>query len=44
MTSYGSPELFAEARERGAFMSVNKPFEMNDLPDLVARALAARVH
>jgi DNA-binding NtrC family response regulator len=42
MTSYGSPELFAEARERGAFMSVNKPFEMSDLPDLVARALAAR--
>jgi DNA-binding NtrC family response regulator len=44
MTSYGSRELFAEARERGAFMSVNKPFEMSDLPVLVAQALAARVH
>jgi two-component system, NtrC family, response regulator PilR len=40
MTSYGSRELFAEARERGAFMSVNKPFEMSDLPVLVAQALA----
>jgi DNA-binding NtrC family response regulator len=39
MTSYGSRELFAEARERGAFMSVNKPFEMGDLPNLVAQAL-----
>jgi DNA-binding NtrC family response regulator len=44
VTSYGSRELFAEARERGAFMSVNKPFEMNDLPILVAQALASRVH
>jgi DNA-binding NtrC family response regulator len=41
MTSYGSRELFAEARERGAFMSVNKPFEMSDLPNLVAQALEA---
>ena len=44
MTSFGSRELFAEARERGAFMSVNKPFEMNELPGLVARALEGRVH
>jgi DNA-binding NtrC family response regulator len=44
MTSYGSRELFAEARERGAFMSVHKPFEMSELPGLVARALEGRVH
>src|SRR5262245_36187565 len=42
MTSYGSRELFAEASQRGAFTSVNKPFEMSDLPDLVARALASQ--
>jgi|SRR6185369_7222977 len=44
MTSYGSRELFAEARERGAFMSVSKPFEMSELPGLVAQALEGRVH
>jgi DNA-binding NtrC family response regulator len=44
MTSYGTRELFAEARERGACMSVSKPFEMSDLPGLVARALESRVH
>jgi len=43
MTSYGSRELFAEARARGAFAAVNKPFEMTDLPDLVARALRSNV-
>lgn len=42
MTAYGSDELFAEARQRGAFASLHKPFEMNDLSPLVARALAAR--
>jgi DNA-binding NtrC family response regulator len=39
MTSYGSRELFAEASARGAFASVNKPFEMSELPDLVGQAL-----
>ena len=42
MTSYGTRELFAEASARGAFTSVNKPVEMSDLPDLVARAFASR--
>ena len=42
MTSFGSPELFDEAYERGAFLSVHKPFEMSELPRIVARALAAR--
>ena len=42
MTSFGSPELFDEAHELGAFMSVHKPFEMSELPRLVARALSAR--
>jgi len=44
MTSYGTRELFAEARERGAFMSVSKPVEMRDLPGLVAQALEGRVY
>jgi DNA-binding NtrC family response regulator len=41
MTAHGSDELFDEARERGAFASLHKPFEMDDLSPLVARALAA---
>jgi DNA-binding NtrC family response regulator len=43
MTSYGSRELFAEATARGAFASVNKPFEMSELPDLVGRALRSNL-
>jgi DNA-binding NtrC family response regulator len=43
MTSYGSRELFAEASARGAFASVNKPFEMSELPDLVGRALQSNL-
>jgi DNA-binding NtrC family response regulator len=41
MTAYGSEELFDEARQRGAIASLHKPFEMNELSPLVARALAA---
>jgi DNA-binding NtrC family response regulator len=44
MTAHGTDELFEEARQRGAFASVHKPFEMSDLSPLVARALAAAVH
>lgn len=40
MTAYGSPELADEARRLGAFAVVDKPFEMDDLPPLVERALA----
>ena len=42
ITAYGTSELFDEARRRGAFASVDKPFEMSDLSPLVERALAAR--
>ena len=44
MTAHGTDELFEEARQRGAFASVHKPFEMSDLSPLVAKALAASVH
>ena len=44
MTAYGSPELFTEARRLGAFAIVDKPFELDALPPLVERALAARPH
>jgi CheY-like chemotaxis protein len=42
MTVHGSPELFADARRRGAMAVLAKPFEVNDLAPLVERALAAR--
>ena len=42
MTAYGSRELFDDARRRGAFASLDKPFEMSSLAPLVARALAAQ--
>lgn len=42
MTAHGSPELFEAARRLGAFTSIDKPFEMDDLPALVERALAGR--
>jgi DNA-binding NtrC family response regulator len=41
MTSYGSEALNAEARSRGAFGVLDKPFDMSALPPLVAKALAA---
>ena len=41
MTAYGSDALSEEARSRGAFSVLDKPFDMSVLPPLVARALAA---
>lgn len=41
MTSYGSDALSNEARSRGAFGVLDKPFDMNALPALVAKALVA---
>jgi DNA-binding NtrC family response regulator len=41
MTAYGSDALNDEARSRGAFSVLDKPFDMSVLPPLVARALAA---
>jgi DNA-binding NtrC family response regulator len=42
MTVHGNPQLFAEARMRGAVAVLVKPFEVNDLGPLVERALTAR--
>lgn len=41
MTAYGSDTLNEEARSRGAFSVLDKPFDMSVLPTLVAKALAA---
>jgi len=41
MTAYGSKALSDEARSRGAFGVLDKPFDMSVLPPLVAEALAA---
>ena len=41
MTSFGSDALNNEARSRGAFGVLDKPFDMSALPALVAKALAA---
>ena len=40
MTSYGSDALEKEARSRGAFGVLDKPFDMSALAPLVAEALA----
>jgi two-component system nitrogen regulation response regulator GlnG len=41
MTAHGSPELFREARRRGAAAMLDKPFEMGDVGPLVKYLLAA---
>ncbi len=40
MTAYGTPELFDEARRRGAVAVVDKPFEIGDLAPIVERAMS----
>jgi DNA-binding NtrC family response regulator len=40
MTAYGAPDMIQAAIERGAFSVVDKPFEMQALAALVARARA----
>jgi len=42
MTAHGTPELFDEARRRGAAAVVDKPFEISDLAPMVERVLAVR--
>lgn len=42
MTAFGTPEVVRNALDLGAFRVVSKPFEMHDLADLVAQAIAAR--
>jgi DNA-binding NtrC family response regulator len=39
MTAYGSEALTAEARSRGAYAVINKPFDMSALPPLIAAAI-----
>lgn len=42
MTAFGTPEVVRGALDLGAFRVVNKPFEMDDVAELVAEAHAAR--
>ena len=39
MTAYGSDALRAEARARGAYAVIDKPFDMATLPPLVSTAM-----
>ena len=42
MTAYGSEALSAEARKRGAYAVIDKPFDMSVLAPLVATAIDSR--
>lgn len=42
MTAYGTAEMIKDALDLGAFRVVNKPFEVHEMADLVASALAPR--
>jgi len=42
MTAYGTPEIVRGALELGAYRVVTKPFEMQDMANLVAEAAALR--
>lgn len=44
MTAFGTPEVVRSALDMGAFRVVSKPFEMDDVANLVAQAYAARPH
>ena len=45
MTAHGTDDLSEEARTRGAFMTLHKPFDMSELPPLVEAAISSsRVH
>ena len=41
MTAFATPELVERARTLGAFMVVDKPFELNELAPLISQALLA---
>jgi DNA-binding NtrC family response regulator len=41
MTAFATPELVERARALGAFMVVDKPFELNELAPLISQALLA---
>ncbi|GAB4341146.1 MAG: hypothetical protein Kow0037_27540 [Calditrichia bacterium] len=40
MTAYGSSDVQQEANERGCFKYIEKPFEINDLRELILEALS----
>ena len=42
MTAYGTTDLLDEARRLGALTVINKPFDMDGIGALVARALDRR--
>jgi len=42
MTAFGTPEVVRAALDLGAYRVLGKPFEMDDVADLVAAAAAAR--
>jgi len=44
MTAYGSPEVVRGALELGAFRVVMKPFELQEVADLVGDASAGTTH
>jgi two-component system, NtrC family, response regulator AtoC len=39
MTAFGTPEVLDEARSLGVFTVLDKPFELDDLDELIGRAL-----
>lgn len=41
MTAHGTDDLVEDARTRGAFMTLHKPFDMSALPPVVAAAVAS---
>ena len=42
MTAFGTPELVADALDLGAYDVMDKPFDMNELEAVVARACEGR--
>ena len=44
MTAYSSPDMIRGALALGAQAVMTKPFDMHDLPDVVANAHARRLH
>jgi DNA-binding NtrC family response regulator len=44
MTAFGTPEMVQGALDRGAYCVLSKPFDMNTIASLVARAYQAAHH
>jgi hypothetical protein len=43
MTAYGGPDLDEQARKRGVYRVIGKPFDMHGLAELVSQADRANV-